>query len=95
MRCEIAGEDIAEVAGGDYEAWFWAGGGCGGETEQGEVGVEIVCDLREDASPVYAVYGGEAEGVVDLGVGEEGFEDVLNTCPVSKYRVECMEVLHT
>jgi hypothetical protein len=42
-----------------------------------EVGVEVVCYLGEDTGPVDGVYGGEAVGLVDFGVGEESFYEVL------------------
>ena len=44
-----------------------------------EVGVEVVGYLCQDAGPVYAVDGCQAERAVDLWVGEESFEDVLDT----------------
>jgi len=39
--------------------------------------MEIVRYLGEDTGPVDGVYRGEAMGLVDLGVGEEGFDKVL------------------
>lgn len=39
--------------------------------------MEVVGDLSEDASPVDGVYGCEAEGRVDLFVGEESLDDIL------------------
>lgn len=75
MCCEIAREDVAEVACGDHEADL--GGGGFGLAGEGEVGVEVVGVLGEDAGPVDGVYGCETELGVDFGVGEEGFDDVL------------------
>lgn len=43
------------------------------------MGVEVVDDLSEDAGPVDGVYGSEAVGRVEEGVGEEGFDGVLHT----------------
>lgn len=45
---------------------------------QVEVRVEVVGDLRENAGPVDGVDGGEAVGLVDLGVGEECLDEVLD-----------------
>lgn len=75
MCCEIPREDVAEVASRDHEADL--GGGGFGLAGEGEVGVEVVGDLGEDASPVDGVDGCEAELGVDFGVGEEGLDDVL------------------
>lgn len=58
---EVAREDVAEVASGDYVADFWGRGG-GEGAEEGEVGVEVVDDLGEDAGPVDGVYGAEVVG---------------------------------
>lgn len=73
---EVAGEDVAEVAGGDDEADL-GGGEEGGLADEGEVRVEVVGDLGEDAGPVDGVDGGELVRAVDFGVGEEGFDEVL------------------
>lgn len=74
--CKVSGEDVSEISRGDDEA----GGGVGGLrlAGEGEVRVDIVSDLGENAGPVDAVDGAETVGGVEVGVGEEGFEDVLD-----------------
>lgn len=74
---KVAGEDVAKVARGDREADLVAEGEGGVLAGEGEVGVEVVDGLGEDARPVDRVDGAELVGRVDLGVGEEGFDDVL------------------
>lgn len=71
---KVSREDITEVAGGDDET----NGGGGVLLDEIEVGVEVVRYLGEDARPVDGVYGGEAVGLVDFGVCEEGFYEVLD-----------------
>lgn len=74
--CEVAGEDVSEVAGRDDVA-DGGGGEEGGLADQLEVGVEVVGYLGEDAGPIDGVDSGEAVSFVDFGVGEEGFDEVL------------------
>lgn len=74
---EVAGEDVAKVAGGGDEADFVAELEVGGGLGEGEVGVEVVDDLGEDASPVDGVDGAKVERGVDVLVGEEDLEDIL------------------
>src|SRR5690606_35238252 len=77
-KSEVASEDVAKVSRGDGKADLVAELERRGLlAEEGEVGVEVVDGLGEDASPVDAVYGAELVGRVDLGVGEEGFDNVL------------------
>lgn len=71
---EVAGEDVAEVAGGDDEARFRGGGEA---LLEGKVGGEVVGCLGEDARPVDGVDGAELLAGVGDGVGEEGFDGVL------------------
>jgi hypothetical protein len=75
---KVAGQDVAKVARGDGEADLVADlevvGPLAGE---GEVRVEVVDGLGEDAGPVDRVDGAELMGGVDVGVGKEGFDNVL------------------
>lgn len=75
---EVAGEDVAKVSGGDDEAHLVADREGGGLLGEGEVGVEVVHDLGEDAGEVDGVDGAELEGGVGLGVAKEGLDDVLS-----------------
>ena len=45
--------------------------------EEGEVGVEVVDYLSEDAGPAYTVYSRDGMRAVDLRVAKEGFDYVL------------------
>jgi hypothetical protein len=47
---------------------------------QREVRVEVVDSLGEDARPVDRVDGTELVAGVDVGVGEEGLDDILVRC---------------
>ena len=74
---EVTGEDVAKVARGNDEADLVA------DVEgfllacKREVGVEVVDCLSKDTGPVDGVNGAELVGGVDLRVGEEGLDDVL------------------
>ena len=61
-QSEVTGEDVAKVTSrgdeADFIAYLEVGGGLG----EGEVGVEVVDDLGEDAGPVDGVNGTEVEG---------------------------------
>ena len=74
---EVASEDVAKVSGGDDEADLVADLEGGGLLGEGEVGVEVVDDLGEDAGEVDGVDGAELEGGVGLGVAKQGLDDVL------------------
>ena len=52
---------------------------------ESEVGVKVIRCLGEDTSPIYGVYGAEVEGLVDFGIGEEGFHCILYV--VSKWSI--------
>ena len=60
---KVAGEDVAKVAGGYGECDLGMLIGLE-RAEKGEVGGEVVCDLREDAGPIDGVYGGETVGSI-------------------------------
>ena len=68
-----AGEDVAEVSGGDGEL----DGASAGGIHDAEGGMEIVDDLAEDAGPVDGVDGAEGVCVLEGEVVEEGFHEEL------------------
>ena len=70
---DVAGEDVAEVAGGDGDL---GGGGAGGLLDA-EDGPEVVDDLGEDAAPVDGVDGAEVEVALEGEVVEDLLEDAL------------------
>lgn len=74
---KVASKDVAKVSGGDDEADLVADLEGGGLLGEGEVGVEVVDDLGEDAGKVDGVDGAELEGGVGLGVAKQGLDDVL------------------
>lgn len=82
---EVAGEDVAEVAGRDDEADL-VGGVVGGALLEGEVGFEVVGCLGQDAGPVDGVDGAELLGCVDFGVCEEGFYGVLGRLALAEMK---------
>lgn len=73
---EVAGEDIAKVAGGDDEAGLC---GRGEALLEREVGGEVVGLLGEDAGPVDGVDGAEFLAGVGDGVGEKCLDGVLGS----------------
>lgn len=75
---KVAGEDVAEIARGNREADLVADlERLGLLPGQGEVRVEVVDGLGQDARPVDRVDGAELERRVDVRVGEQRLDDVL------------------
>lgn len=74
---EVASEDVAKVARGHDEADLVAKLEGFGGLGEGEVGVEVVDDLGEDTGPVDGVDGTKVMRRVDVGISEQGLDDVL------------------
>ncbi len=70
---QVAGEDVAKVAGGDGEADLMTGIATGHPPP----GVEVIDHLGEDARPVDGIDGAQAQLTLELQVAEELLDDAL------------------